>query len=594
MSLASQAPIHPLLQVVNYESATDPFAHTLYQEAFLKKNRKAFFSPVTNVDGSPVLDAQDIAYERLQAPLGVEGYLPESILVLADYRTAFKDIAGWFTYDRVSVIRTLVSPDDYDWARWVDFSDPPQVDQSIKSSAATLSLVDNVRPRNRSVQVVGIPGIGKSLFLIYTLVERLLLGLETCLQTRANYFTLWCSEGAFDIFLDDKFEKIIAPMTSRNLLPKGTWYLLDSNKTVSIPCSAIQDSFVRIVQASSPQMKRLEWVMKQSNVRNYRYLMKPPSLNEMKLMKTCQDKDMGLIPDEAISDFFNKYGPSARMLFIHVECPLAYEQTLRGRMERMGEVAFDVLLKQTKNFVPDPAGVSHLILGVYPGSHRQALVVNILTAHIYQLVKDVYGNIWSQKVREMYQLLHRNLETRATTGYIFEDQLYEVLRHGVLWEARELKRSKCDPKNVPYNHDFSGASRWLYVGQNGTLTDQRFPGTPTQPDFHYYDADNFTESGLSGYFRPHLLNRAAYDSYMVNMDEKKVVVFQFTVAKKHDAKESGLDWLEKRYSGFEVHYVIFTSLPEITVYMPIAFDSFLKTKSQVVVSEAQLFSRNQV
>ncbi|KAK7462866.1 hypothetical protein VKT23_007445 [Stygiomarasmius scandens] len=607
---------NPLLQAVTHFPASDSFAHELHQNAFIQKNRGAFFSPVQAIGENglpvPVLDAQGRAYEHLKAPLRLEGHLPLSILVLAEYRAVLSDIDYWFQHDEQETIPTLVSPDDYTWARWIDFSnqvggkDRDKENQGRSDHALfTATGIEggqvkdndgaekNEPPRHQSVQVIGIPGIGKSLFLLYILVERLVRGLDTCLQTESNYFTLWCADGAFDIPLGPEFDAAMAPLTSCNLLPETTWFLLDSNKAVSAPSSRIQDSYARIIQVSLPKLSRLDWVSKQSVSLNCRYMMKPPSLKEVILMKSSQCNNAARsIPDEKISDFFYKYGPSARMIFKYADKTLAYERDLRGKVNKIGATILCKLVNQTRDFVQEPEGVSQLILGVYPGSDREEIVVNILTEYIYQLVKNAHGDNWDKEARKMYSLFHRNAETRACAGYVFEDRIHEVLQQGNSWKATKLERSnpRKNAKNAVYNHSPT-FFKWLHAGRDVDFSDQppAAAGALTAPDVRRYDADHALEVELkqSGYYRPYLPN---FDSYMVNMDKKKVVVFEFTVSGTHDAKVSGLEWLQRHYNDFEVHYVVFTALSDIKVYIPIAFDSFLKTKSHVVVTEAQLFA----
>ncbi|KAK7041756.1 hypothetical protein VNI00_009045 [Paramarasmius palmivorus] len=599
--------IHPLLEKVKYERSF-PEAWDLHRLAYVEKKRDAFFGAVIGSDGTPILDPDGCPYERLKVPFSLESTrMPDSILISSEYRTALKDIDRWFKGYFETKIPTVFHPDDYVWNRWADL-DGDDEDKDHGGERAEGQRSENPKgqgvgndssttpkpPLRQGVTVVGILGIGKSLFLIYILVERLLLGLETCIQIQEGKMTLWCADGAFDIPIDDDFKTVVSQTQKGALLPASTWYLLDSNAQILKPPEAIQCSHARIVQASSPKSARLDWMDKAYGWCIV-YMMKPPSLNEVILMKLCQTyPEMASTSDQAIAEFFDKYGPSVRSLFHYVLRPQAYESKLKRKINQINGETLASLIEGMADML-DPQGVSHLLFGVYPGVTRDDLFVTILTKHIYQLLKNVHAQKWDMDVRRMYTLFKNNPQTRAAAGYILEDRLHELLLHGGSWPVIELVRGRQGPRNISYtSRDSLPPSKWLCVSHSTILTDSKPHSTVVHPplELRRYDSQSIETMDLTetGYYQPYSAIQATYDSHVVNKPQKQVMVFRFTVAHKHDAKASGLKWLKQHYGNFKVHYVVFADPSEdITIYIPTDFDPFLDSKLYVKITEKDLF-----
>ncbi|KAK7042909.1 hypothetical protein VNI00_008645 [Paramarasmius palmivorus] len=603
---------HPLLRLLNHKEASEAECE-LWHLAFGKKKRDILFRPVTAVDGTLIVDSRNRPYEQLNIPLSLGDW--DSILVCSEYPTALKDIKRWFKDDITACdIPTPIFRDDYIWSRWRDFpaSDDDDDDvhqsetQSRESGRSTLFLtsgntvltnnVDDSEAEAEAagsdireiVQIVGMPGIGKSLFLLYILAERLLRGLETCLQTEPNQFTLWCSEGTFKVFIDHTFTDAMKNPKNADILPMSTWYLFDSNHKISVPPVEIQCTHARIVQVSSFRTSCLKWVRKtiaQSN----RYAMKPPTLKELILMRDCQHSpSIPSISNSAITDFFHKYGPSARQIFRHADNPAEYDKQLKDQVAQINVETLAALISDFKT-----SGLPHSLFGVYPGVSRgKHLLVNILTQYIYQLLK----NAQDMDMRRMYRFFKEYPWTPAAAGYIFKDHLHGLLLKGGTWKVNQLIQSGEDLKNFSYirNAESHAGSRWLCVGRLPYLANDKPQEAALPLELRRYDAQSITNSELtrSGiYYQP---DSSMYDSHVVNTQEKQVMVFQFAVASKHDAKVSDLVWLKERYgdAGYKINYVVFADWDsDITIYIPRAYDSFLATKLLVRVTEDELFAQ---
>ncbi|TPX36095.1 hypothetical protein SeLEV6574_g08093 [Synchytrium endobioticum] len=116
---------------------------------------------------------------------------------------------------------------------------------SAEGSPHVKSMASYVRLKQMTSRaIVGNAGIGKSLFLKYVLIERLLDALPTAIQ-RICLTTI-----IFPILVSD---------TSN--ITKPTWALVDSNAEVVIPCHGfVENTQVLIIQATSPKLARYkEW-----------------------------------------------------------------------------------------------------------------------------------------------------------------------------------------------------------------------------------------------------------------------------------------------------------------------------------------------
>ncbi|KAG7088594.1 hypothetical protein E1B28_012569 [Marasmius oreades] len=135
---------------------------------------------------------------------------------------------------------------------------------------------DHDRPfsPSRNVFIVcGMPGIGKSYFLYYVLVERLLARLPTCLQTEPDYFIYWHAMGLSRISMTEFGE----------ILPDNVWFLVDSNQDNVYPRDKILHSGARTLQATPSRANRLNWIDK-LDVQPYQWYMKPSPVRELLMM----------------------------------------------------------------------------------------------------------------------------------------------------------------------------------------------------------------------------------------------------------------------------------------------------------------------
>ncbi|TPX47861.1 hypothetical protein SeLEV6574_g02414 [Synchytrium endobioticum] len=168
--------------------------------------------------------------------------------------------------------------------------------------------------------VVGSPGIGKSVFLVYVLIERLLAGKPTALQFEPDGYYYFNVSGV-------KFyaQAVECPSSYEN----PTWALADSNEDVAIPCVGFRrSSFAVIVQATSPRVARYKSWVKHREVNNGIYYMNNWTWEEIAYYG-CEVRRLNM---KELWEFWKDWNPCPRYCFKHAcsrELMAEYEDDLK-------------------------------------------------------------------------------------------------------------------------------------------------------------------------------------------------------------------------------------------------------------------------
>ncbi|KAG7086736.1 hypothetical protein E1B28_002669 [Marasmius oreades] len=277
---------------------------TLHEIAWKNKDRSALFEDVVG------------SYKSLKIFVKFTDGFQERLLVTPEYKVALSDAKLWF--DGQEVPKTTFTQQDSYWMPTKDEDEgedqqmasddeDQQMDSDDKRESRHMGTDDGPDwPTSSEAQgafiVCGIPGIGKSSFLYYVLVERLLANLPTCFQTEPDVFTYWCDKGVFRC----KLERTETGF----LIPSRVWFLVDSNKKIEEPDTKILNTHARVIQAASPRKNRLDWTRKRS-IFTYIWYMKPSPLSELLIMKQFWPRKPS---DEQVTKFVANYGPSARLI----------------------------------------------------------------------------------------------------------------------------------------------------------------------------------------------------------------------------------------------------------------------------------------
>ncbi|KAI0742038.1 hypothetical protein C8Q80DRAFT_1357212 [Daedaleopsis nitida] len=144
--------------------------------------------------------------------------------------------------------------------------------------------------------VLGQPGIGKSMFLLYLLLYRLERKLPTAVQFNTSHYVVFDGQGVRVNDVNDTDPRL-----------KDCWALADSNASVIQPCQAF-GTFARfIIQATSPKLERWKQWIKYFQPGAFEFYMDLPSVMEIAaIADECE-----YTPSLAYS-YVLKWGPSIR------------------------------------------------------------------------------------------------------------------------------------------------------------------------------------------------------------------------------------------------------------------------------------------
>ncbi|KAI0783419.1 hypothetical protein C8Q75DRAFT_859541 [Abortiporus biennis] len=533
--------------------------------------------PVSDVDehGRAVLDAKGEPYTSIPIYFGLGHEPPTRLLITAEFKTAFADMKIWF--NGFDVPPTVFAPEDFVWNRF---------------SAHTTQHVDarsTAHLPTKGFILLGTPGIGKSLCLYYILMERLLSRRPTFFQTNPDAVTFWCEDGVFRIEARNvDLYAVFADNTPTAIVTADYWYLLDSNESLIFPNHHIRATRARVIQAASPQREHILWEGKENKL-VCKWYMKPSPLKEHLAMRQFQKNPY---TEAQYINFYNNFGPSARLLRRCAGRPRQYESELTGRIEKLDLAALDGLLTSTRRMKLDDRNVSHWIFGLYPGMRRNHIRLNIFTRHIYGLIKKAFGDGWQSQVRDVYRLLKSRSDTRSMTGYILEDQLHGLLTRGGRWHLTEMRSKSDGSKNNIYTavandsdpkyHLVLGPT--AFVAALGTITPEDTP-----LDIYRYEENEEIDWYKPGYYQPISPNQAVIDSFVVDPQEQSVHVFQFAVSEDREVKDCGMAWLNSRYKDWKLHCIIFSDIDDIKVPISSTYDMIWTSRWHVRVLEHWLF-----
>ncbi|KAJ7211279.1 hypothetical protein GGX14DRAFT_624105 [Mycena pura] len=187
--------------------------------------------------------------------------------------------------------------------------------EEYKYLYATLEKRSEFLQRRYAAVVTGQPGIGKTTFLLYLLLERLRQKKPTAFQVKEDYFCLFDEKGAA-IFN-------VKQMASERL--RACWALADSNADLEKPCARFTSRAMVIVQASSPKPSRWkEWLKQLSGDLIVSEL--PTTLEIAAIAKELK------LDATLVGPLVRKWGPSTRNIITLLE--YRRDEEMKGDLER--------------------------------------------------------------------------------------------------------------------------------------------------------------------------------------------------------------------------------------------------------------------
>ncbi|KAK7037506.1 hypothetical protein VNI00_010998 [Paramarasmius palmivorus] len=349
---------------------------------------------------------------------------PEKIVVREEYLHALRDMIIYFT--GVTHFKTPYKKEDWEWCRWfVGEDEKTQADGATKvqkqeQEGEDMAMMDDEGERgaekldlegiansmdqplffpHQTFFMTGIPGIGKTLWLYFVLVERLLQNLPTYFQYEPDHTYFWNENGVFRIAVKD-----LGPTD----IPNDVRYLIDLNADVFEVPRLLKASLCRII--ISARYNQFEWFRKKASLRGLQWIMKPTPHRELLIMKECQ-------PDQNWTRTFSEI--SARDA-----SPMAYKDQLREEMESLN-LNLDWLIFTMFTFHEQrrqAEDLSYRVIGLFPGPGRSSARFNVYSFDLFWVVKNVFASEWNARESEIYEKFRSSPTTYGLARYILEDK----------------------------------------------------------------------------------------------------------------------------------------------------------------------------
>ncbi|PCH39137.1 hypothetical protein WOLCODRAFT_167816 [Wolfiporia cocos MD-104 SS10] len=400
--------------------------------------------------------------------------------------------------------------------------------------------------------VIGSPGIGKSVFLIYVLVLRLLAGLTTILQLNSKELYVFSDEGVFIVTIP------IPTQSHLHLhIPDGTWCLIASNQRLAgVPVDVIElssscDGF--ILQAVSPRAERVDWTKKEAG-RVPRYWMARWSLGELIVGRDLQfrySKHPHLKPSETqLATFADLYGTSARKAYAYAVDPDDYKKQLYGKIKSLNRTKVTELVNKLIAEVMDDE-IFHDILVAVPLRNRKDFDLQIATEHLWRTALDHLGHTEKHAADMLYRLFVRDSRTMASAGYLLERPFLVEFPKGGEWPMTVMSKSPRSGKTGTHWQSDGTKPQYLRLGYQGhivAVANDRIE-IPVEA-FDRLDCQRFScgeDLTLEdGFYIPYSRSQPSFDAFVYEAGPQRATIFQVTVSNRHPISAEGLDWLNRR------------------------------------------------
>ncbi|KDQ05913.1 hypothetical protein BOTBODRAFT_279886 [Botryobasidium botryosum FD-172 SS1] len=482
---------------------------------------------------------------------------------------------------------------------------PADVDKGDSDDEDDEPLVEIENPfsdRESSEQAVcphafivhGHPGVGKTLWLKYVLVLRLLAGLPTIFADKEKHLYIFNEAGAF--VFDNYQDRLRGSAMSDfdKAMADGYWCLVDSTESlIGVPTFITNlDQFV--VQAASLSNLSTDWIY-HVTVPFVTYFMKPWTLSELIAGRHFQR--IPSPPSEAeLEAYYGKHVPSARMAYQNAQpCMTStFDRRIQEAIRHLTYHSLGSLIYEMSSMTLGDSDDSYAYTLVAPlsGSRIQS-TAHFATRYIYNQVRDALHASTYHQAASFFAALIRSLQTRASAGYILEDYFHQAISQGGEWEVKPLVRSGEGRKDATWSTT-SGGSRaveahYLHVGHQQQLqlapASGRLPqDTAYQPlqvhQFNPYDMHLQLSDGC--YYRPAFASQPTFDGFMYISATNTVALFHVATPTKRSVS---LDWIEWLKGLGVASFDYFVVTPPGLVQVPISkeADDHFEKKYQLIV-----------
>ncbi|KDQ14442.1 hypothetical protein BOTBODRAFT_55303 [Botryobasidium botryosum FD-172 SS1] len=367
------------------------------------------------------------------------------------------------------------------------------------------------------VTICGQPGIGKSLFLYYVLIRRLLLGLPIALQVAPEEVLLFLESGTY----------LIRDQDTMNFIPGDIWALVDFSSGVGQPALFLtypSPSFF-IVQAASFRAEDMDWHRDKNGEAFY---MRPWGWDEIVFGALYQPRPLPTL--KGLRFVFDLFGPSARMCYTEADNYTSIAQRVMKIKADLRGVQHSPLRQLHRDMASAPANrISHQVFCIYPHPKFRSLPCHDFSSkYMGRLVLDCWAAKDEERLGEMRDFFSRFPVPGPAAGCLFEQFVHSTLPHGFEGPIHALPINPGVAKHWGYDTNTRDATyNTHFEPRTSTIIDMKRLSAPTENE----------------YYIPVRENQAAFDSLVIH--NGRVTLFQVVVNCKYDVLATSLNQLEK-------------------------------------------------
>ncbi|SJL04070.1 uncharacterized protein ARMOST_07428 [Armillaria ostoyae] len=274
---------------------------------------------------------------------------------------------------------------------------------------------------DRTFVVTGHPGIGKTLFIYYLLILRLICGLPTAFHIgQTNYFYFFDSSGVYDINLS------LSSGSLRKFFPKGTWALVDgvisSLEGQGNIFSSPRSPFF-VVHACPPQHCHLNYINRK--IGSETYYMLPFSWKELMLCRHLLRRPE--VPTENdTSRWYDRFGPSARACYNQsTDAYITHNLVIASMVTRFDWNSTVACLQ--KNQYPlsaylDESDSQQLFLLIPRYRYPFAPAIVFISGYILDSFCDHHKDHFKRELQTIFSLVYEHPHSREYLCHVFEDE----------------------------------------------------------------------------------------------------------------------------------------------------------------------------
>ncbi|KIM46478.1 hypothetical protein M413DRAFT_8313 [Hebeloma cylindrosporum] len=421
---------------------------------------------------------------------------------------------------------------------------PPNLSPAGDPYLNPFPLYSSSPSRPRAVTLIGHPGIGKTLFLLYVLVCRMLASLPSICMEENDTAYIINSSGV---------KKVNVTALNSTLITDDSWCLVDSNDRLPEVPKAITALRKFIIQTTSPHAERTDWWTKFPR-RVYRFFMREWDLQELIAARSVQTGEEA--SELNLKTFLDRFIAAARQAFIYGSAQDMYARLIMETLEDLsGDQTLEII--HSGRLLDLDKKVSHHLVLITPSADtRLEHLTDIPTRFLYETIRDYTRKDALQGALLLHEIFKEVTETTFAIDYIYEDFARYLIPRGGQRSVITMEKFLPKRNSLPQDPD-----TFFCVGCDGgppfhfsrlSSCTKHTPGKLKITGF-YMDEPLVLENG---FYYPHVKDKdqAMFDGFLYDETIRTAAVLQVMTRDKHFVPDAGFAWLKSL--GVEKVYVV--------------------------------------